>query len=474
MKPDSSLVLSSSRGLVIAPAGCGKTQLLADVLVHSKSQRPRLVLTHTNAGVSALRERLKKAGVPVTAYRLSTIDGWALRLASTFPLRSAVATDTLAVSDPKHDYPKLREAACKLLRESHISECLLASYSGLLVDEYQDCSVRQHELIDQAATVLPTCAMGDHMQSIFGLSTIDPLISWEIVKSRFPTILELKHPWRWINAGSDKLGEWLRKARESLEAGQSLDIRAAPTNVTWTELAGDSTDSAKLVNAARWAGRGSRDGVLIIGDSLNSASRHLLASAVQGAVVIEPVDLKQMVAFFQIFDPQAGDALGMLLVFADKLMTGLGKAQLAKRIESLRRGTARKGATKVEEAALRFETTRSTNDAAQLLMALHGCETVRTYRPTILQGAIRTFLGAPSPSELHQTAISIREQFRAYGRKLPSRAVGSTLLLKGLEAGVVVVLNASELDAKNLYVALTRGSKTVVICSTTPVLNQMT
>jgi DNA helicase-2/ATP-dependent DNA helicase PcrA len=36
------------------------------------------------------------------------------------------------------------------------------------------------------------------------------------------------------------------------------------------------------------------------------------------------------------------------------------------------------------------------------------------------------------------------------GRSLPRRGVGSTLLLKGLEADVCVILDADKLNAKNL------------------------
>ena len=49
--------------------------------------------------------------------------------------------------------------------------------------------------------------------------------------------------------------------------------------------------------------------------------------------------------------------------------------------------------------------------------------------------------------------------------------MGSTLLLKGLEAEVAVVLDAGNLDARNLYVAITRGSKKLIVCSESPVLN---
>jgi hypothetical protein len=65
----------------------------------------------------------------------------------------------------------------------------------------------------------------------------------------------------------------------------------------------------------------------------------------------------------------------------------------------------------------------------------------------------------------HAAAVSVREQSRALGRPLSRRSVGSTLLLKGLEADVSVILHADDLNSRNLYVAMTRGSRRLVICS---------
>jgi hypothetical protein len=44
-------LLAIDRGLVVAAAGCGKTQLIANALRDHKFQKPILVLTHTNSGV---------------------------------------------------------------------------------------------------------------------------------------------------------------------------------------------------------------------------------------------------------------------------------------------------------------------------------------------------------------------------------------------------------------------------------------
>jgi DNA helicase-2/ATP-dependent DNA helicase PcrA len=70
----------------------------------------------------------------------------------------------------------------------------------------------------------------------------------------------------------------------------------------------------------------------------------------------------------------------------------------------------------------------------------------------------------------HDAAIRIREQGRVLGRALPRRAVGSTLLLKGLESEIAVILDADSLNARNLYVAMTRGSKKLTVCARNPVL----
>lgn len=52
-------LLSVDRGSVTAPAGCGKTQLIADNLAQHRDPKPVLVLTHTNAGAAAKTDMRK-------------------------------------------------------------------------------------------------------------------------------------------------------------------------------------------------------------------------------------------------------------------------------------------------------------------------------------------------------------------------------------------------------------------------------
>jgi hypothetical protein len=464
-------LLAIRRGTVTAPAGCGKTHLIAESLTRHEGAKPILILTHTNAGVAALRGRLDRAGVRPKAYRLLTIDGWAMRLVNTFPKRAAHDQSLLNLANPSTDYPNIRVAAARLLKAGHISDVLAASYARLIVDEYQDCSIRQHALVVFAAKSLPTAVLGDPMQAIFGFGG-DDLANWdEDVCKHFPLAGELATPWRWINAGTETFGEWLLDARRKLLRGEPIDLRGAPPEVTWVELDG-TEDRKKQLMAGRVNAPGRNGSVLIIGDSRSPSSQREFASLIPGAVTVEAVDLKDLVTFARRFKLAAPNALRELAQFAQGVMSNVGADDLIRRIEALDRGRARKPATDLEKAALRFTLAPSYPGGVNVLVEIGKQGGVRAHRPAVLRACIKALQLCHGTDGLTfaDAAIRMREQNRLVGRPLPGRAVGSTLLLKGLEAEVAVVLNADSLDRRNLYVAMTRGSKRLTICSKSPVL----
>jgi DNA helicase-2/ATP-dependent DNA helicase PcrA len=463
-------LLTIDRGAVTAPAGCGKTDLIAKTLACHSDSKPILVLTHTNAGVVALRGRLDREGVPAKAYRLCTIDGWAMRLRATFPRRSGHTAELLELANPATDYPNIRVAATNLLKAGHLSDVLPASYARLIVDEDQDCSVRQHALVTWAAQVLRTCVLGDPMQAIFGFGS-DNLANWEEVCAYFPLAGELTTPWRWINAGAEPLGHWLLEVRGKLQLREPIDLRAAPPAVTWVHLDGKE-DHQRCLLAAR-ARPPSGDGcVLIIGDSTKPEGQRQFASQTPGAVTVEAVDLKDLVSFARDFNLAAPDALERLAHFAQSIMTNVGAADLVQRVRSLASGTARNPPTNVEQIALAFSRAPSPLIAVDVLVEISKQGGVRTHRPAVLRGCIKALqlCNGSNGLSFHDAAIRMREQNRLIGRPLPRRAVGSTLLLKGLEAEVAIILNASGMNARNLYVAMSRGSKALTVCSATPIL----
>ena len=67
-------------------------------------------------------------------------------------------------------------------------------------------------------------------------------------------------------------------------------------------------------------------------------------------------------------------------------------------------------------------------------------------------------------------ALKVVEQRAADGRILPRRAVGSTLLLKGLEADHAVVFDADTMSRADIYVAMSRASRTLTVVSNSCIL----
>jgi hypothetical protein len=464
-------ILSIDRGTITAPAGCGKTHLIAEALSRHTGRKPILVLTHTNAGVAALRGRLDYAGVPPKKYHISTIDGWAIRLISTFPLRSGHNPSILSIANPAADYPNIRKAAAELLMTGHLNDIIEASYSRIIVDEYQDCSARQHTIISNASQILPICILGDPMQAIFGFGN-DRLARWdEDVCVLFPLVRTLDIPWRWINSNKEPLGRWLLTVRENLLTGQPIDLLEAPDSVTWVELSGTENYQRQL-KAARIHLPDGHGKILIIGESTNPDSRNAIASQTPGAITVEPVDLKDFISFARDLDFSAPNVMEILALFAQNVMTNVGKVELLRRVQSLLRGTARSPANEVESAAVLFTQTPTAQTAIDFLVKMKQKIGVRVFRPTVLNSCIKALQSCEATEglSLYDAAVRIREQFRFMGRSLPRRAVGSTLLLKGLEAELAVILNADSMNASNLYVGMTRGSHALTVCSSSPIL----
>jgi len=265
------------------------------------------------------------------------------------------------------------------------------------------------------------------------------------------------------------LGQWLLEARQLLAAGQSVDLRSGPSeHMTWMQTV-PPNDHAQRLAAARTAAPSADARVLIIADSRNRAAQQNFASQTPGASTVEAVDLQDLIAFANGFAVGSAGALGQLLSLAQSVMTNVGVPELTRRLDSLQRGTARNPPNAAENSALAFVRAPSLAAAAELLSELRALPNVRVHRPAILYGALKALRDASAGAvALAETARRVREENRLLGRPLPKRAVGSTLLLKGLEAEVAVLLNTEGMSAQNLYVAMTRGSMKLVVCSASP------
>lgn len=463
------LAVSARRGSIVAAAGCGKTEQIARAV--GFSDRRRLVLTHTHAGVDALTKRLKKHHVPNDKYRVDTIAGWCLRFAAAFPHRSGIE----AVSPSSTaEWDAIYGAAERLIDSGAVDGVIAASYGGCFVDEYQDCTLHQHAVIQKLANHVPTCIFGDPLQAIFDFRGQQP-VSWE--DDVFPTFgkeAELTTPWRWKNAGNQKLAEWLQGIRQILESGGALDLAGRPECVSWIALPVDPRyQQAAIVRECLASMNETHLGnLIVIGDSKNVNRRSAVAQklAQQGFSNIEPVGCKDLFTAAKAIDRSAGlDRFKALLNFAGKCMTGTDKAELERAVDARQQGR-RLGQTKFGSLLpLTDNVIQTGSDGAMLafLQALQERAGAHLYRHEMFF-AMRSSLQikeARRLANLNDAIWEVQNCSRHAGRRLGNRSIGSTLLVKGLEFDRAILMHADTMTRKDWYVALTRATQRVRIIS---------
>lgn len=79
-------ILALDNVLITAPAGHGKTEMIADMI--GCTDRKQLVLTHTNAGVNAISNRIKKRGIGMEKCEITTIASYCAKWCSAYPVNT--------------------------------------------------------------------------------------------------------------------------------------------------------------------------------------------------------------------------------------------------------------------------------------------------------------------------------------------------------------------------------------------------
>ena len=206
------LIQSKHNAAIIAPAGHGKTEMITELV--SALPGKVLILTHTNAGVNALKLRLERRNVSQEKYVLSTISAFCIRWSSAYPHVSYVDF-SLRYTD-KNFYSNRYQGTSKLFSHLWARSVILATYSRIIIDEYQDCTLEQHQIFLELNKTIPVYVLGDPLQSIFGWA--GPLVSWSNLGV---DIVDIKtYPWRWEHTNRD-LGQYLVDIRKVLEPSLS-------------------------------------------------------------------------------------------------------------------------------------------------------------------------------------------------------------------------------------------------------------
>lgn len=210
--------ISKDRSLLIAPAGFGKTHALAECLTFTPENKRQLILTHTHTGIASIKEKVKKLNISTSKYHIEIITGFAQK----YTLAFYCGNDIPLQEDSTKYYRFIIEKATELFELETIKKTILYSYQGLFVDEYQDCTVIQHQMITVLSKIMPIHILGDPMQGIFDFN--GTLVDFDKDLKDYEEVEQLDTPWRWNNVNRNDLGEELRNIRSKLQSGSTIKL----------------------------------------------------------------------------------------------------------------------------------------------------------------------------------------------------------------------------------------------------------
>ena len=458
--------LSTPKSMLIAPAGFGKTHTIAECLKHTEGKQ--LILTHTHAGIASIKEKLLKTGIPKSKFHVETITGYAQKYTVAFYR----GFDMPSQENSAEHYSFVLQKATAIVKTKPVKDIIKATYSGIFVDEYQDCTIESHHFILALANILPTRILGDYLQGIFGFghNQIVDMTDEAQMEGFSANTHELKEPWRWKIGKNEKLGEALKEIRELLKTGEKIDLSKYQQTIEVIK----AEEKEMYVPTSAYSKKirsllSSKSLLVIHPDSSNLASRKTFVSLFNNAfTLIEAIDGKDFYSIAKRFDDFDGtnvesfikdvsldlfNKTGVKKWFNEKGLMNKSKKEDKEAVEPLRRCV-----TKLNKA-MSFAVL---SDALKLVANL---PEVKCYRRELLRSVCKALETATQDNiSVHEAMVNNRNHIRRVGRKVFGRCIGTTLLTKGLEFETVVVLNAHKFDSpKHLYVALTRATNRLIV-----------
>ena len=465
---DARRLASASTVSVVLPAGAGKTELIARATQFAyESTGPQLILTHTHAGVHALRARLARLGVDSQSYRLTTIAGWALKWALHFPSVSKLETTQ---PSSQEEWNAVYEGARRVLKNPHLAASIRESYGGGFIDEYQDCTVLQHTFSLELAQIIPLRVLGDPLQGIFGFT--GDAIQWSRdVEPRFAQLDVEEHSWRWQKSNSE-LGAWLLELRRGLLNGWPVDLSVAP--IEWIPTVTPATQ----VLACKDVAYDEASTVVAILKWPNQC--HSLAKKLGGAFSsMEELESKDLIKYAQALDRATigcETALALLRIVRE-CMTGLPPAikTMQTRIGTgrLPSVSARTPNVPVVRAVLTIAEDPTPTNVLAACLVIESIAGVFVHRAELWR-LVKRSMAVQRDEGLdtsHEAAVIVRDRIREDGRMPQQRTISRTVLVKGLEYDHSIILDADSLNtAQDFYVASTRGRLTLSVLSKNRIL----
>ena len=485
--------VDTEKSLLVAPAGYGKTYTIVECLKYTTGKQ--LVLTHTHAGIAAIKEKIKKnPKIKSSQYCIETISSFAQKYVKAFYVGDDMPSQVLS-----KDYHKfVIEQSIHIFGTSPVQNILKTSYSGLFVDEYQDCNIHQHNMIVAISSALPVHILGDYLQGIFDFEGGEVLVDFDNDFNGFERFETLETPYRWYQKGNNRLlGDYLKTIRELLETSQEVvleannDIGLHVLEVGPIDIRNGGSDYRKWLNRLieNKDNDPDFDSLLIIVPEYKEMDDK--GNLIPKGTISARANLRKQIDF--------GNRLTLLEAIDDKSFYSIAKAadvlidSVIRAIKPIKKckeflakifnktdinnwfnneGLINKADINDKKKSKEFQThitifieKPSIALLINILKSSRNDLKCKYKRGEILYSLLKALEQAYlCNTTVSEAMIVQRNRIRRSGRKVKGKCLGTTLLTKGLEFDTVAILDAHKFNSrKHLYVAITRACKKLII-----------
>lgn len=473
--------LAVKKGLLIAPAGHGKTYTIGSCVRLCPDNTVQLVLTHTHAGIASLRNKFKKLGISTSKYNLETISGFAQKLVHAY-----LPKEKIPEQDSKEYFVSIIEQATTLLSLVSIQFIIKNSFQGVFVDEYQDCTINQHNMIMKLADLMPTHVFGDELQGIFSFAGSKIEFARDLVDfDRFDFLTE---PWRWkLNGNCVKLGQKILRIRNNL-----LTSRTSFTLVHDEEAHFFVYEYSPSVDKLRFVSKclkkvKDKSALLITPTYKDSHTGRLRGGITDRAnmrkrmgiecsfTLLEAIDDKSFYSVARDIDNLINtilhssvkvcnvyDVLEKFTFNVTELKEWISPQQ--NRIIQ-KHGENAVLSKELDDYCRIFFYENSLNNFYNIFNFFFTKLRLLPKRPELLHSLSACMKNAIlNNNSVYDNMVEYKNRIRQIGRKVEGRCIGTTLLTKGLEFDTVIIVDAHLFsDKKNFYVAISRACKNLII-----------
>lgn len=470
-------LLTCRKSYLQAPAGFGKTYTIAECI--KRSDGNQLILTHTHAGIASIKEKLKKKKISSNKYHIETICGFAQKYVSAFD-----RDNKLPPREDKNYFTMIICKATVLFSNTPAYIILTSTYDGIFVDEYQDCTQTQHDLLMVIAKFLPMHIFGDPLQGIFDFNEqivdLEDKTQMKEFKSEDNTFY-LSEPHRWIQSGNTNLGDAISDIRGKLIQKEEIDLKeyadVIDTHILTTNIYQDNQFKDCIYNKEFGNNLLVLDAV-----SNNKESRHKLVKIFKSLQFLEAFDHKDFYEISKLLDQIDKNSLPTILqeifdkFFQRDHINKWFNFQSKKCIKNKRvkgEKELEKKVTQLKDLWNDYLNREDIRTVRKLFLYLKNDLKIFVYRRELFNSLIKSIeLSIEKNISIYDSMVQYRNKIRSIGRKVDGKFIGTTLLTKGLEFDNVIIFNAERFDCpKNFYVAISRATKKLTIFSKKIILN---